>query len=90
MVILECVGSLLIPASDLQELSAISKPVRIPRPSNLKKRGTACGTLLLHHDDLCSEGFQDAPSRFATLQKKITRKLTGPAPSDADAASWAD
>ena len=73
----ECVGSLLVPASDVQELSQGSP--------KLQKRVTAVGTLLVSPRDLAAQE-EGVPN----LQRRITDKLKGPAPSDAEADTWAD
>ena len=76
----ECVGSLLIPASDVQELSDVK----------LQRRVTV-GTLLVPARDL-QELSMDHPVEgpVKSLQRRITNKLTGPPPPDAEAESWAD
>ena len=73
----ECVGSLLIPTSDIQELSQVKVQRRV-----------TVGTLLIAPKDLCSDHHGETP--VAVMQRRITKKLTGPAPPDSEAESWAD
>ena len=75
----ECVGSLLVPTSDVQELSESTA-------TKLQKRVTAVGTLLIPDNDLWSTD----PEQVNSLQRRITNKLTGPAPPDSEADTWAD
>lgn len=64
----ECVGTLLIPSQDLQELSQIKSSFG---GASLQKHGTG-------------------DSMPSTLRYRLTKKLTGPAPSVAEADHWAD
>ena len=76
-----CVGSLLVPSSDVQELTQVK----------LKKRATVpVGTLLVPPQDLSSSSDRDGELPATSLQRRITNKLTGPAPPDSEAESWAD
>ena len=88
---MECVGSLLVPAHDVQELSDIPSPVAAV---NLKKRGTAVGTLMVPSNDLSSTkeaaARADGSSQMSSLQRRITDKLMGPPPDDSEADTWAD
>lgn len=97
---MECVGSLLVRAHDVQELSEV--------PSSLKKRVTAVGTLMIPHNVVLSSHRSSTPhqtgcdghaakaatdgsnSQFSSLQRRLTDKLMGPPPDDADADTWAD
>lgn len=97
---MECVGSLLVRAHDVQELSEV--------PSSLRKRVTAeVGTLMIPHNVLSSHsssiphqtGFDSnaakaatdgSNSQFSSLQRRLADKLMGPPPDDADADTWAD
>lgn len=84
----ESVGSLLLPSTDLQELSSSPKS---PGLVNLKKRVTV-GSLLVQSSDLNTR-HQDASASGSTvtsLRRRISENLKGPPPCDSDAACWAD
>ena len=90
----ECVGTLLVHSSDVQELSANTKTIEESSASNLQRRVTA-GTLLVPSSDLRSpvekqEEHHDESSPKGSLRRRITEKLTSPAPPDEDADNWAD
>ena len=103
---LECVGTLLVPAHDVQELSDVPSTFSPQAAAvNLKKRGTAVGTLMVpfkvvlpHNipkkghagDGAASTGTDSTSSQLSSLQRKLTDKMTGPPPDDAEADSWAD
>lgn len=85
----ECVGSLLVHQADVQELGEMPTP-EVPEV-NLKKRVSA-GTLLVPTSDLRSpqqQNNQGTPPK-ASLARRITDRLNGPAPRDEEADSWAD
>lgn len=61
---------------------------------NLRQRVTA-GTLLVKPDDLRSETHEEHRattnnSGGVSLQKRLSNTLTGPAPADDEADTWAD
>lgn len=93
-----CVGSVLLPSHDVQELDSDHIPVPKPSPDavkDLKKRATV-GSLLLppFHAataDQVAKSNKDSPSnKSPSLVRRITDKMQGPAPDDADADEWAD
>jgi hypothetical protein len=88
----ECVGTLLIPSTDLQELSHTSSPKSFaPGLVNIKKRVTV-GSLMVQSSDLNTTPQDNTlpESSVKTLQRRITKRLQGPAPDDSEADSWAD
>lgn len=101
---MECVGSLLVSAHDVQELSKVPSAFSPQAArSTLKERGTAVGTLvgtLMVTSDAFSPTTptadgghgQDSVSKgcISSLQRRITQKLMGPPPHDAEADTWAD
>jgi hypothetical protein len=101
--VVECVGTLLVSSHDVQELSDVPTPsllseAHIPTPSfpdvYLKKRVSA-GTLLVSPKDLKSPEEKPVPKQddgdtSSTLRKRITNRLTGPAPPDSEVDTWAD
>lgn len=73
----ECVGTLLVHSSDVQELSDAPAP-HLPEV-NLQKRVTA-GTLLLPPEDMDSPPKEAKDVGSPSLQRRITERLNGPAP----------
>eukprot|EP00547_Thalassionema_nitzschioides_P006126 CAMPEP_0194214618 /NCGR_PEP_ID=MMETSP0156-20130528/15936_1 /TAXON_ID=33649 /ORGANISM="Thalassionema nitzschioides, Strain L26-B" /LENGTH=78 /DNA_ID=CAMNT_0038942919 /DNA_START=113 /DNA_END=349 /DNA_ORIENTATION=+ len=71
----ECVGSLLVHSSDLQELSstALASP--------------ECAELI-EQRKLQVKPEHKAPK--VSLRRRITEKMAGPAPKDEEADTWAD
>ena len=96
----ECVGSLLVHTSDMQELSDHNAVQAELLPAvNLQKRVTAVGTLLVNQNDLDSSsgsgsGSNNNPNAeendSPSIVRRITKALQGPAPDDAEADTWAD
>mmetsp|Transcript_3825 Transcript_3825/g.4574 ORF Transcript_3825/g.4574 Transcript_3825/m.4574 type:complete len:92 (+) Transcript_3825:160-435(+) len=83
----ECVGTLLIPSQDVQELTVeASSPPGLHDEVTLQRRGTT-GTLLLNPQDLQTH----AHDKDVTLQRRITTTLQEmPVPDDEDAGNWPD
>jgi hypothetical protein len=87
----ECVGTLLIPSTDLQELSNTPSSKSSAGLVSIKKRVTV-GSLLVQTSDL-NTTVQDntlPESSVKILRRRITKSLQGPAPDDSEADSWAD
>lgn len=85
----EGVGTIIVPCNDLQEFKDESK-----QTISLKKRVTV-GSLLvpstdLHHPPVLGEVIDISEARKPSLVRRFTNKMQGPAPSDAQADSWAD
>ena len=91
----ECVGSLLVHASDLQELSVATKTAASPiQTVNLKKRTTA-GTLLINSEDLATPKSNKGPDAAHDtdaspgLVRRVTERLSGPA-APRDETDWTE
>lgn len=83
--VVECVGSLLIPSSELQELSD-----HHPSPTSPEsKEREMVGSILLPPSEFLSQSMEtkdneEPKERFMTrLQKRITKELQKPPPEDA-------
>ena len=96
----ECVGTLLVHSSDVQELSEISNTQANKESfgANLQRRVTV-GTLLVPSSDLKSPEEKDeehskeaSPMASMTMRitRRITDKLNSQAPPDEDCDNWAD
>lgn len=93
----ECVGTLLVPSSNLQELSETSTTTDSASGSgsNLQRRVTA-GTLLVPSSDLQSthnkgdESTGSEESAPVGLVRRITNKVNSlPTPTDEEVRDWA-
>ena len=82
----ECVGSLLVDSKDIQELGSSPMMASSFTQVNLQKRVTV-GTLLVPPDDLKTTHEE---SSSPSLARRVTERLQGPPPDDADTDMWAD
>ena len=86
----ECVGSLLVHSTDVQELSQMKE-------ASMKDKVECVGSLLVHSTDMQELMMEDQAAKQAedmtdspSLVRRITKQLQGPAPDDAEVETWAD
>ena len=90
----ECVGSLLIHTSDVQELSEVSTSSSSSPGANIQKRMTAAGTLIVPSDSLASPSCSTknkggSPNASPSIVRRVTERLNGPA-APRDETDWTE
>ena len=78
----------MVHSKDVQEVSKGSPVLKKP---TLPGRKATVGTLLLSPKELNSPVSENSePLTVASIRRRVTNRLNGPAPSDQDVETWAD